>query len=281
MSDVQKKINKCPVCNSYLTIRSYLCPQCETEINGQFSSCIFCKLEPRHFELAKIFIKYDGSIKDLERELGVSYPTVKSKVEDLKIALGLLPEHREEKISFKGVTLKISQTDICSLQVDALVNSANSSLKMGYSGVEGSIHRRGGHSIIEEAQNLAPVNTGDAVITSGGKLKAKYVIHAVAVNNEEKTSADLISQATASALRKAEEQKLKSLAFPAFGTGTGGLDAVDSAKAMISTILDYIDKKENSLTEIIFAVYGEKFKVFEKVLKQSVEAYSEKVLLKA
>ncbi len=79
---------QCPVCQHELTITKLTCEQCHTSIEGQFEPCEFCRLEKEHVEFMKIFIRCRGNIKDVEREMGISYPTVKSKLNQLIGALG-------------------------------------------------------------------------------------------------------------------------------------------------------------------------------------------------
>lgn len=83
---------QCPVCHHELTITKLNCEQCHTSIEGQFEPCEFCRLEKEHIEFMKTFIRCRGNIKDVEREMGISYPTVKSKLNQLIAALGFEDE---------------------------------------------------------------------------------------------------------------------------------------------------------------------------------------------
>jgi O-acetyl-ADP-ribose deacetylase len=128
--------------------------------------------------------------------------------------------------------------DITEQETDAVVNAANNHLWMG-SGVAGAIKAKGGEEIEREAMKLGPIEPGQAVTTSAGRLKARYCIHAAAMGQDLATSVDLISKATHSALAEAGRLGLDSVAFPALGTGVGGFPATDCARLMISSALGH------------------------------------------
>jgi O-acetyl-ADP-ribose deacetylase (regulator of RNase III) len=111
--------------------------------------------------------------------------------------------------------------DITEQASDAVVNAANNYLWMG-SGVAGAIKARGGEEIEREAMKLGPIEPGQAVTTSAGRLKARHCIHAAAMGQDLATSADLLSKATRSSLTEAARLGLESISFPALGTGVGG-----------------------------------------------------------
>ena len=121
----------------------------------------------------------------------------------------------------------LERGDITEYEVDAIVNAANSDLSMG-TGVASTIKRKGGTIVEEEAARQGPVEGGDAVVTTAGNLPANYVIHAAVMGVDLRSSADLVRRATLNSLRRAEELRLHSIAFPAFGTGAGRMEPKDS-----------------------------------------------------
>ena len=155
-----------------------------------------------------------------------------------------------KKFSIGGVTIKVCLGDLTKQNVDAIVNAANSLMIMG-GGVAGAIKRAGGPEIENEARRRAPVPVGDAIITSGGHLNAKYVIHAPTMERPAmRIPVDNVLKATEAALRLAEKQGIKTIAIPAMGTGVGGVPKKSAANAMISVILNHI-RKGTSIKEII------------------------------
>jgi O-acetyl-ADP-ribose deacetylase len=114
------------------------------------------------------------------------------------------------------LTVSILDGDISAQDVDAVVNAANNHFWMG-AGVAGALKARGGPSIEAEAMALGPVEPGECVVTSGGRLTARYVIHAAVMGQDLQTSAAVIQRATRRALEVAEERQFASLAMPAFG----------------------------------------------------------------
>src|ERR671919_2015083 len=120
-----------------------------------------------------------------------------------------------------ATTLEVVQGDITACTVDAIVNAANNHLWMG-AGVAGAIKRQGGQVIEDEAVRQGPIAIGEAVVTGGGSLKARYVIHAAAMGQDLVTNADFIRQATIHSLQHAIDLGLASIALPALGTGVGG-----------------------------------------------------------
>jgi O-acetyl-ADP-ribose deacetylase (regulator of RNase III) len=133
------------------------------------------------------------------------------------------------------ITLDIVRGDISEQAVDAIVNAANNHFWMG-AGVAGAIKRRGGVEIERDAMAQGPVEPGECVITSGGALPARYVIHAAVMGQDLQTSAALIEKATANALALADARQLTSIALPAFGTGVGGFPLDECARIMIAAI---------------------------------------------
>lgn len=158
-------------------------------------------------------------------------------------------------MTFGATDAEVFLGDITELEVDAIVNAANSQLWMG-AGVAGAIKRAGGEGIEEEAVRLGPISVGESVVTSAGNLKAQYVIHAAAMGPDLITNADMIRQATWTALLRAKERNLSSIALPALGTGVGAFPLVEAARIMAQTARDHC-LKETSLRRVIFAVLGQ------------------------
>ncbi|MCP4229035.1 MAG: Appr-1-p processing protein [bacterium] len=150
---------------------------------------------------------------------------------------------REPRIEVGETVIGLEKGDITDCKVDAVVNPANTDLKLG-AGVAGAIARRGGSTIQKECDDFAPIELGDAVRTRGGLMPAKFVIHAAVMGQDRKTDTDVISQATKSALVKAEEVGLKRVAFPALGTGVGEIPYADAAKAMLDATLEYLGNRD-------------------------------------
>jgi O-acetyl-ADP-ribose deacetylase len=144
--------------------------------------------------------------------------------------------------------------DICELEVDAIVNAANLSLWMS-TGVGGEIKRAGGDSIEFAAVRQAPVPLGDAVITPAGSLAARVVIHAVSLDRDRRTSADVIDRAVRSAFARARELRLRSIAFPAMGTGVGGFPRDEAARVTVAAARDELPASP-SIDVVIFAMRG-------------------------
>ena len=154
-----------------------------------------------------------------------------------------------------STTLEVVQGDITACAVDAIVNAANNHLWMG-AGVAGAIKRKGGQAIEDEAVRQGPIPVGEAVVTSGGTLPARYVIHAAAMGQDLLTNADLIRRATSNSIKRAIELGLTSLALPALGTGVGGFSVHEAARVMIevaSTMLR--DAPQTSLQRVLFVLF--------------------------
>jgi len=142
---------------------------------------------------------------------------------------------------YKNVTITVTLGDITKLEVDAIVNAANSLLIMG-GGVAGAILRAGGSEIQEEASRKAPVPVGKAVATTAGKLKAKYVIHAPTMERPAMpTSKQNVKLAVKGALECARQLGIGSIAFPGMGTGVGGLDLEEAASVMVAEMKRHIE----------------------------------------
>jgi O-acetyl-ADP-ribose deacetylase len=154
------------------------------------------------------------------------------------------------------VTVEVLDTDITRLEVDAIANAANTDLKHG-GGVAGAISRAGGPSIQAESSARAPIGLGEAVETTGGEMPCRWVIHAATMELGGPTSAEIIRDATASTLRKADELGARSLALVAFGTGVGGFPVDEAAAIEVSEVRRHLDAGGSSLDRVVFAVRGE------------------------
>ncbi len=172
------------------------------------------------------------------------------------------------EIAVKKTKLKLVQGDIIREKVDAIVNAANSGL-MGGGGVDGAIHRAAGQVIDEECRKIVSqigrLPAGKAVITSGGNLKAKYVIHTVGPvwrggnSGEEQTLASCYVES----LKTAMEHGVKSVSFPAISTGIYGYPADLAAAIAIRAAVDYLENNPTSLDEVHFVLYdGGSFKLY-------------------
>jgi len=141
--------------------------------------------------------------------------------------------------------------NITKLEVDAIVNPANSEGEMG-GGVAAAIKKAGGKKIEQEAMELAPIPLGNAVVTSAGKLKCEYVIHAPTMMVPvQRTSVEKISNAVTAALQVSTELSIRRLAIPGMGTGTGKVPIEDAAKAIADAIRRF-STSSNAISEIIF-----------------------------
>ncbi|MFH1381556.1 MAG: macro domain-containing protein [Chloroflexota bacterium] len=164
------------------------------------------------------------------------------------------------------IEIEVRQGDITQLECDGLVNAANNRLWMG-GGVAGALKRVGGQEIETEAMKKGPIPVGEAVATGAGKLKAKYVIHAAVMGQDLETDAEKIMAATRNSLLRADELGLRSLAFPALGTGVGGFPLAECARLMMNEVRRY-SPKATSLTRVVFVLFdGNAFRVFQNELK--------------
>jgi O-acetyl-ADP-ribose deacetylase (regulator of RNase III) len=157
--------------------------------------------------------------------------------------------------------------DITDLAVDAIVNAANTDLVLG-AGVAGAIRRKGGARIQEDCERIGSIPLGATAVTTGGGLKAHYVIHAASMRLGGRTTAESLRLSTRHALMRAEEKAIKSLAFPAIGTGVAGFPMEECAQIMIEEVLAHL-KSRSSLEKIHFALYDDgALKVFEDTYKK-------------
>jgi len=175
-----------------------------------------------------------------------------------------------------GAVVELVKGDITELEVDAIVNAANSALKMG-GGVAGAILRKGGYSIQEECDRIGYCPVGGAVITGAGRLKAKYVIHAVGPRMGEGGEDDKLRDATLNSLKLAAEHKLASIAFPAISTGVFGFPKDRCADIMLKTTIEYLKQHKTSLKKVIFCLYDdETYSIFQEALRKLMEKEGQK-----
>lgn len=159
--------------------------------------------------------------------------------------------------------------DITKQKVDAVVNAANKTL-LGGGGVDGAIHRAAGPKLLEECRTLNGCQTGEAKITHGYNLPAKYVIHTVGpiYGRENGKEAKLLADCYRNSLLLAKQNRLKTIALPAISTGTYGYPKEEAAKIAIRTIKDFVTQK-NWFKEIRFVVFSdETYRIYQKLLKK-------------
>ncbi len=160
----------------------------------------------------------------------------------------------ENKISDR---IQLVQGDITRLEVDAIVNAANKSL-LGGGGVDGAIHRAAGPSLLEECKTLNGCATGEAKVTSGYNLPAKFVIHAVGPvwNGGENEEGKFLANAYRNSLRIAKNMKINSVAFPNISTGIYGFPKEKAAGIALDTVKEWL--KHNSLPEkVVLCIFDD------------------------
>ena len=170
------------------------------------------------------------------------------------------------KIAVNRSEIELIQGDITESDSDAIVNAANSLLVMG-AGVAGAIRAKGGSSIQEECNKIGGCPVGDASVTGGGNLKAKYVIHAVGPQWGEGGEDKKLKNATINSLKRAEELKLTSIAFPALSTGIFGFPMDRAASITLRAICDYL-KGATCIKRVILVLFDSNgFCLFKNFLK--------------
>jgi O-acetyl-ADP-ribose deacetylase (regulator of RNase III) len=164
------------------------------------------------------------------------------------------------KVTVNKTKVSIVQWDITEQATDAIVNAANPSL-MGGGGVDGAIHRAGGPAILEECKKIIAqqgrLPTGKAVITTGGNLKAQYVIHTVGPiwHGGSTNEAELLRSAYHECLKLATENKLTSISFPSISTGAYGYPVDEAAKIAVSTVVSFLKRQATSLKDVVFVLF--------------------------
>jgi len=173
------------------------------------------------------------------------------------------------KVQVGSSTLELVEGDITEMDTDAIVNAANAQLVLG-GGVAGAIRRKGGPEIQRECDKAGGTFVGGAVITTGGNLKARHVIHAVGPRMGEGGEDEKLKNANLNSLKLADENNLKSIAFPAISTGIFGFDIERCAEIMLQTTIDYLRAK-TGLEKVVFCLFGrDAYQVFENELKEQL-----------
>ncbi len=177
------------------------------------------------------------------------------------------------ELAISNSMLRLIQGDITRQDTDAIVNAANSSL-MGGGGVDGAIHRAGGPAILEECKKIraerGPLPAGHAVITSGGKLPAKYVIHTVGPiwHGGGPSQAETLASAYRESLALAARHNLSSISFPSISTGAYGYPLNEAAHIALKAVIDFLSK-ETGLKEVVFVLFDRRtFETYTDALKE-------------
>lgn len=175
------------------------------------------------------------------------------------------------KVTISKSVIVLVEGDITEEETDALVNAANERLAGG-GGVDGAIHRAGGSKIMEECQRIGFCPTGQAIITTAGNLRARFVIHTVGpiYVGGSKHEAQLLASAYRESLRLASRYGLKSLAFPSISTGAYGYPVEEAAEIALSTVAGYL--RDHGEIEIVrFVLFSkEVFEIYCKALKKLI-----------
>jgi O-acetyl-ADP-ribose deacetylase (regulator of RNase III) len=159
--------------------------------------------------------------------------------------------------------IRIVQGDVTEQDTDTIVNAANSSL-MGGGGVDGAIHRKGGPKILEECKKIREntwpdgLPTGNSVMTTGGNLKARYVIHTVGPvwYGGKYRESELLADAYKNSLKLAVSKGLKTIAFPSISTGAYGYPIEKASKVALKTVKEFLEKEDN-LNEVLLVLFSE------------------------
>ncbi len=165
----------------------------------------------------------------------------------------------------------IQQGDLPEMGVDAIVNAANNDLQLG-GGVAGAIRRNGGEEFQREGDEIGSIPIGGAAITTGGKLKARHVIHAASMQLGGQATAKALRNSTAMSLRIAAEKKLQTIAFPAIGTGIAGFPIAECAEIMMEEVLRHL-RSSTSIEKVYFVLFGRSaLDAFQRVASEKLRA---------
>jgi O-acetyl-ADP-ribose deacetylase (regulator of RNase III) len=171
------------------------------------------------------------------------------------------------KVEINNRILELLDGDLTEMDTDAIVNAANAQLILG-GGVAGAIRKKGGPEIQAECNKIGGTFVGGAVITTGGNLKAKHLIHAVGPRMGEGDEDQKLKNATLNSLKVADENNLKSISFPAISTGIFGFPIGRCAEIMLKTAIDYL-RGQTGLERVVFCLFGrDSFQVFANQLEK-------------
>ena len=173
------------------------------------------------------------------------------------------------EIQINKSVIELCQGDITKQEVDAIVNAANSRLAGG-GGVDGAIHRAGGPSIMEECRKIGGCPTGSAVITTGGNLPARHVIHTVGpvYRDGKSREPELLKSAYLNSLKVAEKTGIKTIAFPSISTGVYGYPIKDASKIALSAVIDYLNG-DTGIERAVFVLFSaQDSETYSKTLKE-------------
>ena len=163
--------------------------------------------------------------------------------------------------------IEVRQADITRLEADAIVNAANSSL-LGGGGVDGAIHRAAGPALLEECRTLGGCPTGEARITKGYNLPAKFVIHTVGpVYSGKPEDAELLAGCYRNSLELATKHQVRTIAFPAISCGVYGYPIEDACRVAVDTTAEFLTT-DDSVEKVIFALFSRKdYQVYSAYIK--------------
>lgn len=180
-----------------------------------------------------------------------------------------LDERASVQVKVGNSILELVRGDITEQDTEAIVNAANRQLILG-GGVAGAIRTKGGPAIQQECNKLGETSVGGAVKTTGGNLKAKYVIHAVGPRMGEGDEDNKLQSATLNSLKLAEHNEIKSVSFPAISTGIFGFPIRRCAGIMLDAVVHYL-RRETKLEKIVFCLFTEAdYRVFEEQLTKEI-----------
>lgn len=168
--------------------------------------------------------------------------------------------------------IEIIKGDITDIEAEAIVNAANTELVLG-SGVAGAIRKKGGPSIQLECDEIGPIELGEAAVTGAGSLRARFIIHAAGMRPGGSVDKRSLQDSTRNSLLRAGENGIKTVAFPAIGTGVGGFPAPECAEIMIDIISEYISNKGTSLEKIYIVLFDDSaYGIFKEALNKKIGA---------
>jgi O-acetyl-ADP-ribose deacetylase (regulator of RNase III) len=176
------------------------------------------------------------------------------------------------QVQVNHAVLELVEGDITEQDTDAIVNAANNTL-LGGGGVDGAIHRAGGPAILAECQRLGGCATGDAKITTGGRLRARHVIHTVGPvywREGPERSGELLASAYRRSLEVAAANRLESVAFPSISTGAYGYPIEEAAQVALGAVMDYLEGQPGTSVRLVrFVLYGRQaLGIYERALSE-------------